>query len=66
MVYISLEGEIVCDYLNPKKLLDDMRLLCRGKAEPIVEVYDRFNKETDDGRNMVKCQRCCPMPSIQS
>lgn len=52
MVYISLEGEIVCDYLNPKKLLDDMRLLCRGKAEPIAEVYTRFNKETDDGRNM--------------
>ena len=52
MVYISLEGEIVCNYLNPKKLLDDMRLLCRGKAEPIAEVYTRFNKETDDGRNM--------------
>ncbi len=52
MVYISLESEIVCDYLNPKKLLDDMRLLCRGKAEPIAEVYTRFNKETDDGRNM--------------
>ena len=52
MVYISLEGEIVCDYLNPKKLLDDMRLLCRGNDEPIAEVYNRFNKETDDGRNM--------------
>ena len=52
MVYISLEGEIVCDYLNPKKLLDDMRLLCRGKSEPMAEVYDRFNKETNDGRNM--------------
>ena len=52
MVYISLEGEIVCDYLNPKKLLDDMRLLCRGKSEPMAEVYNRFNKETDDGRNM--------------
>lgn len=52
MVYISMEGEIVCDYLNPKKLLDDMRLLCRGKDEPIAEVYNRFNKETDDGRNM--------------
>ena len=54
MVYISLEGEIVCDYLNPKKLLDDMRFLCRGKAEPIAEVYNRFNKETDDGRNMIE------------
>ena len=52
MVYIGMDGEIVCDYLNPKKLLDDMRLLCRGKSEPIAEVYTRFNKETDDGRNM--------------
>lgn len=52
MVYIGLDGEIVCDYLNPKKLLDDMRLLCRGKSEPIAEVYTKFNKETDDGRNM--------------
>ena len=30
MVYISTEGEIVCDYLNPKGLLDDVRLLCRA------------------------------------
>ena len=31
MVYIGVDGEIICDYLNPKKLLDDVRLLCRGK-----------------------------------
>ena len=52
MVYISADGEIICDYLNPKKLLDDVRLLCRGKSKPISEVYERFNRETDDGRNM--------------
>ncbi len=52
MVYISTDGEIICDYLNPKKLLDDVRLLCRGKSKPISEVYERFNCETDDGRNM--------------
>lgn len=52
MVYIGLEGKIVCDYLNPKKLLDDMRLLCRGKSPPITEAYTKFNKETNDGRNM--------------
>lgn len=52
MVYIGLEGKIVCDYLNPKKLLDDMRLLCRGKSQPITEAYTKFNKETNDGRNM--------------
>ena len=52
MVYISKEGEIVCDYLNPKNLLDTMRLLCRGKSEPQIELCRRFNAETDDGRKM--------------
>lgn len=52
MVYIGLDGEIACDYLNPKKLLDDMRLLCRGNDKPIPGVYTKFNKETDDGKNM--------------
>lgn len=52
MVYISQSGEIICDYLNPKKLLDIIRSLCRGKSKPIKELYTIFNKETDDGRNM--------------
>lgn len=52
MVYIGIDGEIICDYLNPKKLLDDVRLLCRGKTEPIPELYRQFNRETDDGRHM--------------
>lgn len=52
MVYISTEGKIVCDYLNPKGLLDDVRLLCRGKSEPIKALCAQFNRETDDGRNM--------------
>ena len=52
MVYIGMDGEIICDYLNPKKMLDDIRLLCRGKKEPIKELCQRFNDETDDGRNM--------------
>ena len=52
MVYISEEGEIVCDYLNPKKLLDTMRLLCRGNNEPVMELCKKFNQETDDGRKM--------------
>ena len=52
MVYIGEDGDIVCDYLNPKKLLDTMRLLCRGKDKPIADLYEAFNKQTDDGRNM--------------
>ena len=52
MVYIGEDGEIVCDYLNPKKLLDTMRLLCRGKSEPLMELCRVFNEETDDGKKM--------------
>lgn len=52
MVYINTDREIICDYLNPKKLLDDIRLLCREKTKPIPELYERFNRETDDGRDM--------------
>lgn len=52
MVYIGIKGDIICDYLDPKRLLDIMRHLCRGKDKPIRELYSRFNIETDDGRNM--------------
>ena len=61
MVYIGREGNVICDYLNPKKLLDDVRLLCRGKSEPIKAVYTKFNEETDDGRNMAETSELLSM-----
>ena len=54
MVYISKDGEIICDHLSPKQMLDKMRYLCKGKTQPIPELYRAFNKETHDGRNMNK------------
>ena len=33
-------------------MLDKVRLLCKGKTEPIPELYKQFYKETNDGRNM--------------
>lgn len=29
-----------------------MRLLCKGKSEPLKELYREFNKETRDGKKM--------------
>lgn len=52
MVYIGVDGEIVCDYLNPKKMLDTVRLLCRGKKDPVLALCRKFNEETNDGRDM--------------
>ena len=52
MVYIADDGEVVCDHLSPKAMLDKLRYLCKGKVAPVPELYRRFNRETKDGRNM--------------
>jgi hypothetical protein len=33
-------------------MLDDLRLLCRGKNEPIMGLCRRFNARTKDGKDM--------------
>jgi len=52
MVYLSEAGEVVCHHLAPKKLLDTMRLLCKGKTEPLKALCKEFNRETRDGKKM--------------
>jgi hypothetical protein len=52
MVYLSDDGAILCDHLSPKKLLDTMRHVCKGKYEPIMELSKQFNRETKDGKDM--------------
>ena len=52
MVYISENGEVVCDHLSPKAMLDKLRYMCKGQTVPIPELYRQFNRETKDGRNM--------------
>lgn len=52
MVYIADDGEVICDHLSPKQMLDKMRLICRGKTEALPELYREFNKETNDGKDM--------------
>lgn len=52
MVYLSDDGETLINHLSPKKLLDIMRMSCKGKTEPIFELCHAFNKETADGKRM--------------
>lgn len=52
MVYIGTDGQIICDHLSPKEMLDKMRYICKGKPEPIPSVYKPFNDETKDGKDM--------------
>ena len=57
IVYVSEDGEVVCDHLSPKATLDKIRYLCKGKSEPNQKLCAVFNRETNDGRNMKKYSR---------
>lgn len=57
MVYISNDGDVICDHLSPKAMLDKMRYLCKGKTEPYADLCREFNKKTRDGRNMSEFSR---------
>lgn len=52
MVYIADDGTVICDHLQPKKLLDVMRHVCKGQNKPNKELCAIINKETCDGRKM--------------
>ena len=54
MVYIADDGEVICNYLQPKSLLDLMRKLGKQNPEPNRELCKIFNQETQDGKNMGK------------
>lgn len=57
MVYISDNGEVICDHLHPKQLLDVMRHACRGNVEYDPALCAALNKETYDGRKMERYSR---------
>lgn len=52
MVYIKDSGELIYNHLEGKKILDILRMLCKGKNEPLPEVCKVFNAETNDCREM--------------
>jgi ERCC4-related helicase len=52
LVYVDDDGGVVVNHLSPKTLLDDFRLLCKGKAKHDKSLCAAFNKETKDGKNM--------------
>ena len=61
MVYLNDEGKVICDHLSPKKMINTMRFLCKGKTEPISELYEPFHKETRDEKTWLIFQNCLVM-----
>jgi len=52
LVYVGLDGEIITNHTEVKRLLDLVRSASAGHDEPIPDVCRIFNGATDDGRNM--------------
>lgn len=54
LVYIKEDGQIASNHLDVKNTLDILRIISKGQKEPIKEVYELFNEETEDGKKMDK------------
>jgi ERCC4-related helicase len=49
LVYVRNDGTVRYNFTHPKQILDIYRLLCTGKNEPIQQLCDLFNEETNNG-----------------
>jgi hypothetical protein len=52
MVYVSDGETVFIDHLHPKKMLDQLRQLCKGKTKPDEVLCHTFNAETKNGKEM--------------
>lgn len=54
MVYVGMDGEVITNHLQPKDTLDVMRHLAKGKTVPDKDLCGKFNRATNNGKNMSK------------
>lgn len=52
LVYIKQNGNILSNHLNVKNTLDILRGIAKGRTQPITQLYELFNTETKDGKDM--------------
>jgi len=52
LVYITNEGRVAINHLQPKELLDKLRYLAKGKDIPDADLVAVFNAKTNDGKDM--------------
>jgi SNF2 family DNA or RNA helicase len=52
LVYITNSGDIYLNHVEPKKILDAMRMLCKGKNEPLADLCKALSIETDEYHKM--------------
>src|SRR5690606_15185663 len=54
MVYMRNNGEVVYNHVEPKKILDAMRMACKGTSSPLGYLCKELSEETDDYQEMGK------------
>lgn len=54
LVYVREDGTVRYNFGSAKQILDVMRTLCSGHAEPFKALCEAFNTETKDGTDMAK------------
>lgn len=52
LVYMKNSGELLLNHVESKKILDAMRMLCKGKSEPLTELCKALSAETDEYHKM--------------
>ena len=52
LVYIKKSGELLLNHVESKKILDAVRMLCKGVSSPIEELCKKVNDETDEYHQM--------------
>lgn len=52
LVYIRDDGQVRYNFTSPKQTLELFRALCQGRSAPLRALCDRFDAETDHGRDM--------------
>jgi SNF2 family DNA or RNA helicase len=54
LVYIKDSGELLLNHIESKKILDAMRMLCKGMNEPLIDLCKSLSESTDEYHEMSK------------
>ena len=52
LVYIKKDGELILNHIESKKILDVIRVLCKGVDSPLSHLCKEISDETDDYHSM--------------
>lgn len=52
LVYIKENGELLLNHVESKKILDAMRMFCKGKTVPLTDLCKGLSVETDEYHDM--------------